>query len=63
MYSGTETILAILISDYESLGLLYDVPIEKRDIICASEEGVSHCHYCLININSDICLISSCSVI
>lgn len=29
MHSGTETILAILISDYESLGLVYDVPIVK----------------------------------
>lgn len=29
MHSGTEAILAFLISDYESLGLLYDVPIVK----------------------------------
>ena len=48
LHSGTEmTVLAILISDYESLGLLTRHANHERDIICDSEEGVSHGHNCL----------------
>lgn len=40
-------ILVVLITDYESLGLLTLCDNCERDITCDLEEGVSHGHNCL----------------